>query len=287
MSAVEGERTLNLERKIRRRTSGTLAPLVAHVLRSQSRGVVIWGLSLAFLSVITVASFPSFEGTADLNELVESYPPEMREFFGIGEGVDLGTIEGFLASQLFSFLVPLALSFFPILALASAIAGAEERGTIDVLLSNPLPRWQLIAANFVATALSLLGILAILGLATWVPAALLDVDLSLQETAEAVLNLWPLCIFFGGLAMLCSAAFHRRVLAIALPGAALVGMYFLNALGNLVEGIEDLQPLSVFYHYGSAIENGIDWASFSGVALCALVLVLLAALVFGRRDIYT
>jgi ABC-2 type transport system permease protein len=126
-----------------------------------------------------------------------------------------------------------------------------------------------------------------LGLFTWVPAVLLDVDLSVKRTAEAVLNLWPLCIFFGGLAVLCSAVFHRRVLAVAVPGAALVATYFVDALGNLVEKLEDAQPFSVFYHYGSAIEDGIDWADFSGISLAALVLVLLAVLVFQRRDIYT
>jgi ABC-2 type transport system permease protein len=262
MSAAEGARTPEAGRKTHGQTRhwapGTLAPLVAHVLRLQLRSVVIWGLSLGLLSAITVASFPAFEGTSELNELVESYPPEMRELFGIGEGTDLGTIEGFLASQLFSFLVPLALAFSPILASAGAIAGAEERGTMDVLLSNPIPRWQLVAGSFVAITLSLLGILAIFGLATWVPAMLLDVDLSLREAAEAVLNLWPLCIFFGGLAVLCSAVFRRRVLAIAIPGAVLVGMYFLNALGNLVQEVEKVRPLSVFYHYGSAIEDGVE-----------------------------
>ncbi len=88
MSAAEGARTpgkagRKTREETRRRARGTLAPLVAHVLRSQLRSVVIWGLSLGLLSVITVASFPSFEGTSDLNELVESYPPEMREFFGL------------------------------------------------------------------------------------------------------------------------------------------------------------------------------------------------------------
>jgi ABC-2 type transport system permease protein len=269
------------------RTHGTLAPLVTHVLRLQFRSIVIWGVALGLLSALTVVSFPPFSEGNQLNEMLQNYPPEMRELFGIKEGTDLFTIEGFLASQLFSFLVPLALAFFPILASAAAIAGAEERGTIDVLLSNPVPRWQLVVGSLVATAVSLLGIVAILGLFTWVPALLLDVDLSLRKTAEAMLNLWPLCLFFGGLAMLCSAVFHRRALAIAIPGAVLVGMYFLNALGNLVEEIEDLQPLSVFYHYGSAIEEGIDWANFGGVTLATLLLVLLAVLAFARRDIYT
>jgi ABC-2 type transport system permease protein len=266
----------------------TLFTLILYTLKLQFRSVLIWGAALGLLNLITVASFPAVEDQSQLiNDLVESYPPEMREVFGIGQGTDLTTIEGFLAAQTFNFLAPLALAFFPILASSNAIAGAEERGTIDVLLGNPIPRWQLVAGNFVATAVSLLGILAILGLFTWGPAVLLDVDLSLEKTAEAVLNMWPLCVFFGGLAMLCSALFHRRVLAIAIPGAVLVAMYFVNALGNAVEELEDARPSTVFYHYGSAIEDGIDWVAFGGVALCALILVLLAVLAFQRRDIYT
>ncbi len=277
-----------LRRTAGRATGGTLFALVLHTLRSQLRSVIVWGLALGLLSVVTVASFPAMEEQAPaINELLESYPPEMRELFGAGEGTDLATIEGFLASQVFNLMAPLALAFFPILAAANAIVGAEERGTIDVLLGNPIPRWQLVWSSFAATALSLLGILAILGLATWGPAVLLDVELSPVRTAEAVLNLWPLCVFFWGLAMLCSALFHRRLLAVAIPGAVLVASYFANALGNAVEEIEDARPFTVFYYYGSAIEDGIEWARFGGVTLAALLFVLLAALVFSRRDIYT
>ena len=278
----------SVPRAAHRRSRGTLIALILHTLRSQVRSVVIWGVALGLLSLITVAFFPSLEDQGQqLNELMKNYPPEMRELFGMGEGTDLATIEGFLASQVFSFMAPLALAFFPILASAGAIAGAEERGTIDVLLGNPIPRWQIVVGNFAATAISTLGIVAILSLFTWVPAVLLDVDLSLEKTAEATLNLWPLCIFFGGLALLCSAVFHRRVLAIAIPGFVLVATYFVNALGGAVEDLEDAQPLTVFHYYGSAIEDGINWSNFSGVTLAALVLVLLAVLAFGRRDIYT
>jgi ABC-2 type transport system permease protein len=45
--------------------------------------------------------------------------------------------------------------------------------------------------------------------------------------------------------------------------------------------------VSVFYYYGSAIENGIDWMHFGSITLIALGLSLLAALVFKQRDIYT
>ena len=135
----------------------------------QLRGVIIWGAALGLYSAAMVASFTAIEGSADqLNQLLEAYPKGMLEAFGV---TDLGDPANYLHSQVFG-LAPLALSFFAILALANAIAGAEERGTIDVLLGNPLPRWQLVAGNFVAVAVSLFGICAIVGLLTWGTAVL-------------------------------------------------------------------------------------------------------------------
>ena len=283
MSAVvsRGEQGRHAARKAPR---GTLFALVSHAVRLQLRGVIIWGAALGFYSAAMVASFTAIEGSAEqLNQLMEAYPKGMLEAFGV---TDLGDPANYLHSQVFGF-APLALSFFTIMALSAAVAGAEERGTMDVLLGNPLPRWQLVIGNFVAAALSLLAICAVVGLLTWGMAVLVDVELSVRQVAEAVLNLWPVCIMFGALALLCSALFHRRGLAIAIPAFLLFGMYLLDTIGRASEDLEDLRPVSVFYYYGSAIENGIDWVDFGGIILVALALVLLAVLAFGRRDIYT
>jgi ABC-2 type transport system permease protein len=284
MSAAVTRRGEERRHAARKAPRGTLFALVSHTVRMQSRGVLIWGAALGLYSAAMVASFTSIEGSAEqLNQLMEVYPKGMMEAFGI---TDLGDPANYVHSQVFG-LAPLALSFFPIMALAGAIAGAEERGTIDVLLGNPLPRWQLVAGNFVATALSLLAIASIVGLLTWGTAVLVDVELSLRQVAEAVLNLWPVCLLFGGVALLCSALFHRRGFAIAVPAFLLFGMYLIDTVGRASEDLEDLRPVSVFYYYGSAIENGIDWSDFAAITLVAISLALLAALVFRRRDIYT
>jgi ABC-2 type transport system permease protein len=268
----------------RKAPGGTLLALVSHTIRMQSRGIIIWGGALGLYSAALVASFTAIEGSADqLNQLMKAYPKGMIEAFGI---TNLGDPANYIQSQVFGF-APLALAFFPIMALAGAIAGAEERGTIDVLLGNPLPRWQLVVGNFVATALSLLAICAVVGSLTWGMAVLTGVELSLREVAEAVLNLWPICIAFGAVALLCSALFHRRGLAIAIPAFLLFGMYLMDTVGRASKDLEDWRPFSVFKYYGSAIENGIDWTHFGGIILVALALVLLAAFVFRRRDIYT
>jgi len=283
MSVVmtRGEKRRHAARKAPR---GTLFALVSHTVRMLSRGVLIWGAAIGLYSAALVASFTTLEGSAEqLNQLMQAYPKGLMEAFGIN---DLADPANYMQSQVFGF-VPLALAFFPIMVLAGAIAGAEERGTIDVLLGNPLPRWQLVVGNFLAAALSLLAICAVVGLLTWGTAALVDVELSVRQVAEAVLNMWPICLLSGALALLCSALFHRRGLAIAIPAFLLFGMYLLDTIGRASEDLEDLRPVSVFYYYGSAIENGIDWADFGGITLVALALVLLAAFVFRRRDIYT
>ncbi len=261
----------------------TLAALVLQTVALQRRSALIWGLALGLYSAAMVATFPTFGDMEQTDQLMQAYPEEVREAFNLQ---DLGTPEGFLDSQVFS-LAPLALAFFPILALSGAIAGAEERGTIDVLLGNPLPRWQLVVGSFLATAISLFGIVAVVGLLAWGTAALLDVDLSAGTTAEAVLNLWPICLFFGGLALLCSALLHRRSLAAAIPGVLLFAAYLVDVLGRVSGDLEDLRPASVFYYYGSAIKDAIDWGNFAGVTLVSLLFVLLAVLAFARRDIYT
>ncbi|HZY65795.1 MAG: ABC transporter permease [Actinomycetota bacterium] len=262
---------------------GTLAALVRHTLSLQTRGILIWGFVVGLYSAAIVASYKTFGSPAQIEQIMQAYPEDLLEAFGM---TDMTSVEGYLDGQIF-ILAPLALAFFTILAAANAIAGAEERGSIDVLLGNPLPRWQLVVGNFVATALSLLGILAIAGLMSWVTATLMDIDLSFGNTVEGFLNLWPISLAFGGLAMLCSALFHRRALAIAIPGFVLFAMYLLNTLGNISEDLEDYQPASAFHYYGSAVLDGIDWADFVGLTAVAVFLVLLAVLAFRRREIYT
>lgn len=264
-----------------------LLALTGQDMSLRARGALIWGLALGGLGALYVALYPSFAGDEGIEQMIESMPQAMKDLAGFGESTGFESVEAFLATEMLNFIVPLALSVFPILIASSALAGAEEEGTMDVLLGNPLPRWQLVASRFLSAAVLLLGILTLMGFLTWIAAPIFDVDLSIDSAAAGALNLWPLCLFFGGVAMLCSAIFHRRLLAIAIPVTLLVAMYFVDGLANSVEFLEDIQPLSAFYYYGSAIQDGMDWANFAGLTAATLVLVGLAILIFRWRDIYT
>jgi hypothetical protein len=116
---------------------------------------------------------------------------------------------------------------------------------------------------------------------------MVEVDLSAASLFWAVLNLLPFCLVFGALALLLSALLRRAALAIVLPAAVLVGMYVLLGMANYSEQIEPFRGASIFYHYGSAITEGIDWLRFAALGLVALVLMASSVAAFHRREIYT
>ncbi len=115
-------------------------------------------------------------------------------------------------SQVFAVLLPLVLILMTITgAVYPAIdltAGERERGTLEVLIAAPVPRWALLAAKYVAvvsvavlTALMNLGSMTLTLWATGLGQAVLD---------EKALTVWLLPEVFGLLLLL--AAFFSGVL---------------------------------------------------------------------------
>ena len=238
---------------------------------------------MGLLGAMYMALFPS------MGNLVQGYldalPAAYLQFLGMQAG--MGTPQGWLAMEMFNMVGPIALPFFTILLGARAVAGAEERGRLDVLLSNPVPRWQLVVSHFLAMAAGLVGILVLLFALTWVTAVAAGVKLGAGPIAAGSLNLLPFCLSFGGLALLVSTLVRRSALAVAVPGAVLVAMYVINGVGAVSNTLKPFRPISLFYHYGSAVEHGVPWASFLLILAGSLALVGLAVAAFARRDIYT
>ena len=131
-----------------------------HLLGQYRRAAIFWALAVSVYSVLMVLSFPAFEDSGALD--MSNYPEAVREAFNLD---NLNLIEPYLSSQFFQ-MAPLVLAFYPITVFPGAIAGAEERGKLDILLGNPLPRRVVVLATWIAAALALLGILLVLGAAS-------------------------------------------------------------------------------------------------------------------------
>jgi len=257
--------------------------LMAHQLRRRVRSIGIWGVALGGLGALYVALYPSMSGL--LEQYMEQAPEQMQQYLGGFQGPM--TIEQWLEIEFVNVLIPVALPFMVMVMGARALAGSEERKTLDLLLSNPLRRERVVAGSLGTMALSVAGVLAITWVLTYIAVPLAGVDLSPARLAASLAALWPLCLFFGALALLFSALIRRSFLAITIPGVILVAMYVLEGLAQASKTMEPLRVLSLFYHLGRPLQGDFPWTAVLLMLAGVCILAGGAMAAFARRDIYT
>lgn len=253
-----------------------------HLAERFSRNALIWAGAFALYAAILLSVYPSFAESMT-QDFTEMYPQAMIEAFNI-TALDIPT--GFLAAEVYSY-APLVLAFFPIMALAGSIAGEEERGALDMTLTNPISRRDIVLSNWVTIAGWMFVILLATGLATWIAALAMDIDLTARESFRAPLNIFPIAMLFGSLALLLSTRMRSKGAVVGATFGLMFMTYLLDIAGKLASDFSWLSKLSPFHYHGSAITDGVNFTNSLGMTALAVVLMLLAIPSFQRRDIYT
>lgn len=197
---------------------------------------------------------------------------------------------------------------------SGAIAGEIDRGTMELLLAQPISRARLVAAHFVVDLVTIPLLCASMWAGNWLGAAVFGhIDFRAAAGAAelrvdprmflpALANVAALVFAVSGYTMWISAAgrFRWRVLGLAVM-VTLV-QFLVNVIGQLWSAVEPLRPLSVFYYYqpqqiilGGAwsVALGRPWHLSATVPInvvAALVAVGLAGYgvalwTFDRRDV--
>lgn len=255
----------------------------AHQLRSRWRSLTIWGVALGAMGALYVVLFPSM--STFMQEYLEQAPESLKGFLGELQGPM--TIEQWLGVEYLSLLIPVVLPFAVMIMGARAIAGREERKTLDLLLSNPLPRRDVVAGTVLTMAIVLAGVLAITWMLTYIAVPLAGVDLSPARLAYSLVALWPLCLLFGVLALLLSAWVRRSAFAITIPAVILLAMYLAEVLGQAAKSMEPYRVVSLFYHVGNPVEGDFPWTAVLLMLAGVCILTGAAVAVFQRRDVFT
>jgi ABC-2 type transport system permease protein len=256
-------------------------------LRDLRRSFAWWTVGLAGYVALIASVYPTVRDNPDLEKLVESYPEALKAFVAFGGQFDFTSAAGYLGSELFSFMMP---ALFLVAAVghgAGTLAGEEERGTIDLLLSSPLSRTRVALEKLAAMCVELAALGAVLWLALWVGARAFSMEVSVAHLASATALLVVLALAYGAIAFMVAAATGRKTLAIGLTVALAVGAYLVNSLASLVEVLEPFQKATPFYHYAVAdpLRQGLDpWHTLFLLAVGA-VAAAAGVLLFDRRDL--
>jgi ABC-2 type transport system permease protein len=260
--------------------SSQLGALVLAHLSDRRRSLLAWGVPLGLWSAFIVLIFPSVEGA--LSKAIKNYPPALKEAFGIGE---LTNVEQYLHAEMLSLIVPLALGYLAVRAVASGLSGAAESGRLDVLLSAPVSRSRVAAASFAATAVELAIVLVLTVLFTGLGSLVSGADLSFGAALAGYANVWPLALMFAGFGVIATGFSLRTSVVTGAVAGVLVSMYVIDLIGRLDPDLSGIRYVSVFRYYGNAIEDGIEPLAFFGVTVVSIVLATFGAWLFERRDL--
>lgn len=258
-------------------------PLFRRALADSWRGLIGWGLGFTAVVAMYLPLYPSIGGNPQFISIIESMPPELIAALNFdqitsGAGYTLGTVYGLLGFVLLT----IAAAGWG----ANAIAGDEERGTLELTLAHGVSRSQVVLERLAAI------VVKIVALVLWVTllVAALNEPSALNISGEGIIGgglaLLGTGLVTATLALLAGAITGRRSIAVGVGAGSAVLGYAVNALGNQSSDLEWLHTVSPYYWaFGTNPLEGDMAASVWLLYAVALVASLVSVLAFQRRDV--
>lgn len=266
----------------------------------------IVGQLVPFFSALAIAQKL---GPEALRDQLFRGPGKLIQTLMGGENIQLDRAMDMLS---IGYVHPLMQTLFCIWAIgraSGAIAGEIDRGTMELLLAQPLPRYRVLLAHLCVDVVTIPFLCLSLWAGTWLGTWLVgpftidlealtsfklpfgglpppDAETLAVQPARFGPGLWnvgALLFALSGFTMWLSARgrFRGRVLALAVLIFLL--QFLVNVIGQLWDAVAPLRPLTLFYYYQPqqiilgqcwSVEVGSVWNG--GQPLCALnVLVVL------------
>ena len=244
--------------------------------------VWVWVIGIASLLLVTFAAWPTVSGdAAAMQQLINALPPEVFAMFGMSDPSAMTTGAGLISSRAYQSVGPIIIVVFAVSAVSGLIFKEESSGTLDMLLSNPVPRREVIRYKAMAVGL-LLGLIAlVLAIITFVGNLIWETDLHVIRIISANAGLALLGLAFGGIALALWSILGSEAAVTRITTAVATFTWFLNGLGAIVDILEPLRPLSPFYWYlgdAAPLSKG-----FEPTYLLLLAVGLLGAFVAVQR----
>jgi ABC-2 type transport system permease protein len=243
-------------------------------------------LSLAIGGGYFTALFPTYVKTFDLETMMSKFPESFKALLG-GADWDLSTATGFLNVELFPLILPALMAGFAVALCSGFTAGEESRGTVDVLLSYPLPRWRMVVEKMAALIVCIAVAAVVMLVGIQVGAVISNSPVALDKVAAGLVLATVLSLAFGAMALAIAAWTGDRGAAAGIPIGLMVVMYLVQALSPQIESLRAISWLSLFHYYlgHNALKNGLDLGDTA--VLAAVVVAFLAAslVLFERRDL--
>jgi ABC-2 type transport system permease protein len=260
--------------------------VLSGVLRDQRRSLGLWGLALTAVTLVYVSFYPAVGGD-EMQSMVDALPEGLATAMGYDQ---LGSAAGYLTSTVYGLLGPALLLVFGISRGARLVAGLEEEGGLELELTAPVSRRQVVTERLLALLASLATLVVVVVVVTVGLRAVIDLEnVTIGGILATSLGLLLLTAAFASVTYAAGAVSGRRSIALAVGAGLAVVSYVADAIGSVVEAASWLLEVSPWSWYlsGDPMTQGIDPGGYGLLLAVTLVSAAIAVVTFGRRDLGT
>lgn len=248
------------------------------------RGATALTVGLALLAGLYVSMFPSVSSDIDLDSYTQSLPPALVEAFGMES---LGTIEGFLAAELYAFGFVILLGLYFAYSAASLIADDVETGRTDMLLSLPVTRSKLLLEKYASLLVPLMLINVVMPVVVYVGVLAIGESISVADLLMVHLLSIPYLLTTGAIGLLASVVVDRASIAQRVAMGVVFGLFLVESVvsGTDVSWAGAVSPTRYYDPASILVFSEWDLAG-GGILLAATVLLVgVSNEYFKRKDI--
>jgi ABC-2 type transport system permease protein len=257
-------------------------------IKEKKWSLLIYCIAIILFIWMYVALFPSIKDSiGNMEQYLNSFPKAFMDAFGF-DVKSFGTFEGYIGSEQFSFIWPIMLIALVVSLGSAFLAGEIEKGTIGILLSQPVSRVKIFFSKFMAGMTYLALFTAISVFSIFPLAKAYDISYQSERFYKLALVGFLLGLAIFGLSLLFSAIFSEKNKSTFIVVGILIVMYFINIISGLKDNLKNLKYLSFFYYFKPSdilSYNKIDqwtWWVFIGTFIISVTLALIW---FSKRDI--
>lgn len=263
-----------------------LHSVATKTLFDQRRALLAWTVSLVLLVGMYVAIWPSIRNQPAMTDFLDSMPAAFRSMLAMS-GADMSTPVGYVKIEMLSLMAPLLVILYGVTTGSAAVAGEEDRHTLDLLLANPVSRGRLVLEKLVAMYAGIVLLAGVTAAALLIEGPLAEMSLPIGPVIAAMVHLALLAMVFGTLAVAVGSATGNLTAARAVPAVVAVIAYIVNGLGPQVSWLEPFQKFSPFYQYAGhdPLINGLSVPAVLVAIGTVAVLAALGVAGFRRRDV--
>lgn len=246
--------------------------------------IIVTGL-YALMAIVYAAMFPSFKEVLD--EFASSGALDSFSFFG-PSAMDMNSYVGFLFIEMYQIFIIIILAIIIGFIAASMISKEVELKTIDLFMSNPVSRKQIIFEKFIGLIPMVLIVNFITMFAVMATTSVIGETLNFYNLFLTHLILVPYLLSILSIGILVSTVFDEKLKCAITMIGLVVAMYIYQTIGQMISSLEFIKYFSLTYYtnaYNVLKFGKVDVEGFIILTTVTIIVLIITMIYFEHKDL--